>query len=143
MIAFAACLHRGSLSDADWLKDLSIGSYSRFHSIRTALRECFPTATISVLRRCNRSRDVELALAKTASQPEVEAVIAYLRHGVAAVKRPTQSIFDHADALVAALGALPHISGAFHEAAHCGMHGKNWNGTADDEQIEGTFLCVE
>jgi hypothetical protein len=143
MIAFAACLHCGNLSDKDWVKDLSIGCCSRFDSTGTVLRECFPTATISVLRGRNRSRDVELALAKTASLPEVEAVMAYLKHGVAAVKRPTQSIYDRADALVAALGALPHVSLPFREAAHCGMHGKNWNGTADDERIEGTFLCVE
>lgn len=143
IIAFAGCLHRGGLSDEDWGKDLSIGMNARFNSTRTILRECFPTATISVLRERNRSHDVEAALAKEASQPEVHAVIEYLKHGVAAVKRPTQSMYDRADALVAALGALPHVSHAFHETAHCGMHGRNWNGTADDEQVEGTFLCVE
>jgi hypothetical protein len=143
MIAFASCLHRGGLSNEDWVKDLSIGMNARFNSTGTVLRECFPTATISVLRERNRSHNVEVALAKKVSRPEVDAVIAYLKHGVAAVKRPTQSIYDRADALVAALGALPHISHAFHETAHCGMHGRNWNGTADDEQIEGTFLCVE
>jgi len=135
MIAFSACLHRGSLSDDDWV-DLSAGSYSRFDSTETVLRECFPTATISVLRGLNRSRDVELALAKAASQPEVGAVIAYPKHGVAAVKRPNQSTYDRADALVAALGALPHVSNSFREAARCGMHGKNWNGAAEDAQIE-------
>jgi hypothetical protein len=143
MIAFAACLRRGGLSAEDWVEDLSIGTYARFDSTGTVLRECFPTATISVLREHNRSQDVGRALAKAASQPEVDAVIAYLNHGVAAVKRPTHSIYDRADALVAALGALPHISHAFHEGAHCGMHGKNWDGTADDERIEGTFVCVE
>jgi hypothetical protein len=143
MIAFAACLHRGSLCEGDWTKDLSTGSYTRFDCTGTILRECFPTATISVLRRCNRAREIEVALSKTASQPEVQAVIAYLKHGVAAIKRPTQPIYERVDALVAAMGALPHVSHAFHEAAHSGMHGKHWEGTAADEQIEGTFVCVE
>jgi hypothetical protein len=143
MIAFAACLHRGSLSPEDWLNDLSVGSHSRFDSAGTIVHECFPTATISVLRASNRLPDVELALGKAVLQPEVQAVIAYLKHGVAAVKRPTQSIYDRADALVAALGALPYVSHAFEKSPYCGMHGKNWDGTADDERIEGTFLCVQ
>jgi hypothetical protein len=82
-------------------------------------------------------------LPKRLHNQRVGVVLAYLKHGVAAVKRPTQSIYDRADALVAALGALPHVSHAFDEAPHCGMHGKNWEGIADDEQVEGTLVCVE
>jgi hypothetical protein len=69
--------------------------------------------------------------------------MAYLRYGVGTVKRPAQVIYDRADALVAALGALPHVSAAFHEDAGSAVHGRNWNGTAVDEQIEGRFTCVE
>jgi hypothetical protein len=143
MIAFSACLHRGRLSAEDWLTDLSMGTYAHFDSTHTVLRECFPSATISMLRERERAPDVELLLAKTASQAEVDAVIKYLKHGVIEVKRRAQSIYDRADALVAALGALPHASHAFQESAHCGMHGKNWTGKPGDEQIEGTFVCVE
>ena len=143
MIAFSACLHRGNLSSENWARDLSIGTCSRFDSTETILRECFPTATISVLRGRSGSPDIEQALAGVAALPEVAAVIAYLKYGVAAVKRATQSVYDRADALVAALGALPHVSSKFHETAHCGQHGKNWSGTTIDEQIEGTFVCVE
>lgn len=142
MIAFSACLHRSGLSDEDWERDLSIGTYVRFDSMPLVVRECFPSATISVLREGNRSQDVELALARKASQSEVAAVMTYLNQGVAAVKRPAQSMFDRADAAVATLGALPHVSHSYQETAQCGMHGKNWKGTASDEQIEGTFVCI-
>ena len=143
MIAFSACLHRGNLSEETWARDLAFGTCSSFDSADTILRECFPTATISVLRGRKRQPDIEQALSLVAALPEVEAVIAYLNDGVAAVKRPTQSVYDRADALVAALGALPHVSSSFREAAHCGQHGKNWLGTTLDERIEGTFVCVE
>jgi hypothetical protein len=143
MIAFSACLRSGTVTLRDWEADLVLGMWHRFDSGKMIVRECFPTATISVLRARQRSESVEQALGKTAAQPEVEAVLAYLKYGVGTVKRPTQAIYDRADALVAALGALPHVSSVFHENVGCGTHGRNWDGTGADEQIEGTFTCVE
>ena len=143
MIAFSACLHRGNITLAAWETDLTSGMWNRFDSEELILRECFPTATISVLRSRQRLQSIQDALGKCASQPEVEAVLAYLKHGVAAVKRPSHALYDRADALVAALGALPHVSPAFQEDTGRGIHGRNWSGTAADEQIEGTFACVE
>jgi hypothetical protein len=143
MIAFSACLRSGTVTLGDWETDVAKGMWHRFDSGNLILRECFPSATISVLRAHQRSDSVEHALGKTVSQPEVRAVLAYLKYGVGLVKRPTQAIYDRADALVAALGALPHASSEFHENGGCGMHGRNWDGTSADEQIEGTFTCVE
>jgi len=47
MIAFAACLHHGELTDARWLAALEEeeGTYPRCDSSPIILRECFPTAT--------------------------------------------------------------------------------------------------
>ena len=47
--------------------------------------------------------------------PEVQAVLRYLKQGVEGVKRPGDALYDRADALVAALGALPHVAQGFRE----------------------------
>jgi hypothetical protein len=39
----------------------------------------------------------------------------YLAHGVAATKIPRSAVYDRAEALVAALGALPHVLSGFRE----------------------------
>lgn len=87
MIAFAACLHCG-LTNADWMTALESGTFSRCDSAGIVLRECFPTATVSVLRAQKREADLEHPLAPQSTLPEVQAVLRYLKHGVKGVKRP-------------------------------------------------------
>ena len=143
MIAFAACLHRGQLTSADWMVAPQNGTFARCDSTGIVLRECFPTATISVLRATKREADVERSLAPQAGLPEVQAVLRYLRHGVKGVKRPGDALYDRADSLVAALGALPHVAPGFQEVLNWGAEGSRWKGAADEEQVEGSFMCVE
>jgi hypothetical protein len=143
MIAFAACLHRGQLTSADWLAALESGTFPRFESTGIVLRECFPTATISVLRSRKREADVERSLAEQTALPEVQAVLRYLKHGVKGVKRPGDALYDRADSLVAALGALPHVAPGFREVPIWGAQCGRWNGAPGDEQLEGSFWCVE
>ncbi len=142
MIAFAACLHRGQLTSADWAAALQSGTFARCDSTGIVLRECFPTATISVLRAKKREADAERWLAPQAGLPEVQAVLRYLKHGVKGVKRPGDSLYDRADALVAALGALPHVAPGFREVLNWGAEGSRWNGAVGDDQLEGSFVCV-
>jgi hypothetical protein len=144
MVAFAACLHRGQLTDAAWNVALESGTFARSDSSGIALRECFPTATISVLRARKRETDVARSLDPQVELPEVQAVLQYLKHGVKEVKRPRDPLFDRADALVAALGALPHVTEGFREAPYWSAeHGRRWNGPPGAEQVEGAFVCVE
>jgi hypothetical protein len=142
MIAFSACLHRGQLTKTDWTVDLESGTFARFDSSGLMLRECFPTATISVLRAQKREGDIERSLGRQAVLPEVQAVLDYLKQGVKEVKRPGKSLYDRADALVAALGALPHVTQGFRETPNWPTSGSRWNGTPGDEQLEGSFVCV-
>src|SRR5260370_18887560 len=107
MVAFAACLHRGQLTNADWMTDLRSGTFARSDSSGIVLRECFPTATISVLRAQEREADVERSLVRQAALPEVQAVPRYLNHGVKGVNRPGDALYDRADALLAPREALP------------------------------------
>jgi hypothetical protein len=143
MVAFAACLHRGQLTKADWMADLQSGTFARFDSSGIVLRECFPTATVSVLRAQKREADVERSLGRQAALPEVQATTQYLKYGVRAVKRPGDALYDRADALVAALGALPYVAQGFREVPIWAVRGSRWNGAPGDEQLEGSFMCVE
>lgn len=143
MIAFAACLHQGQLTNADWMMALQTGTFARFDSAGIVLRECFPTATISVLRSRQREVDVERSLIRQLVLPEVQSALQYLKQGVKGVKRPGDALFDRADSLVAALGALPHVAPGFQEVLNWGTEGSRWNGAPGDERIEGSFVCVE
>jgi hypothetical protein len=143
MVAFAACLHRGQLPNAAWAATLENGTFVRSDSSGIILRECFPTATISVLRAQKREPDVQRSLNQQATRPEVQALLQYLAHGVKGVKRPRDPLYDRADALVAALGALPHVAPGFREVPSWATSSSRWNAAAGDEQIEGTFVCVE
>jgi hypothetical protein len=58
MVAFAAFLHRGQLTNTAWMEDLECGTFARSDSCGIVLRECFPTATISMLRSQKREADV-------------------------------------------------------------------------------------
>ena len=142
MVAFAACLHHGELTEARWFAALEEGNYARCGSSPIILRECFPTASISALRTAKREPDVEHALGDHEIRPEVQAVVQYLRLGVKAVKRPGQPLYDRADALVAALGALPHVSDGFREVPNWATDQSRWTAAAGDDQVEGTFICV-
>ena len=143
MIAFAACLHRGHLTSANWSVALQSGTFARFDSAGIVLRECFPTATISVLRAQKRETDVERTLALHAALPEVQAIVRYLKYGVKGVKRAGDALYDRTDALVAALGALPHVAQNFRERPNWGPQGSRWSGSPGHEQIEGAFVSVE
>jgi hypothetical protein len=143
MVAFAACLHRGQLTNADWMVDLHSGTFARFDTSGMVLRECFPTATISVLRTQKRAADIERLLGRQVVLPEVQAVLQYLQDGVKGVKRPGDSLYDRADALVAALGALPHVAQGFRELLNWPATGSRWTAAPGDEQLEGSFMCVE
>jgi hypothetical protein len=142
MIAFAACLHRGHVTGADWSVALQRGTFARCDSAGIVLRECFPTATISVLRAQKRETDVEHTLTLHAALPEVQAILTYLKYGVKGVKRAGDALYDRTDALVAALGALPHVTADFRERLNWGPQGSRWSGWPGHEHIEGSFTCV-
>jgi hypothetical protein len=139
MVAFSACLHRGQLTEADWLADLQNGTFARSDSSGIALRECFPTATISLLRTEKRKADVERMIDRHKEKPEVCAVLAYLEHGVRRVKSKGK-LYDKADSLVAAFGALPHVAQGFLELPWRG--GGRWEGSDHDQLVEGSFTLV-
>jgi hypothetical protein len=42
MVAFAACVHSGQLTNADWMADLQRGTFARADLSGIVLRECFP-----------------------------------------------------------------------------------------------------
>ncbi len=142
MVAFAACLHCGELGEEEWMAVLENGTHARFNSPQFLLRECFPTATISVLRAHNREADVSRALSRKADLPAVGAVLDYLERGVKAVKQPRKPLYDQADALVAALGALPHVAEGFRELPNWPAASDRWQADPGDEDLEGTFICV-
>ena len=143
MGAFGACLHRGQLTVAQWLEDLKSGTFARWNLSGLLLRECFPTATISVLRAFGREADVERSLLSKSNQPEVQAVLEYLGRGVKGVKCPGHALYDRADALVAALGGLPHVDRSFRELPPWAAPEGRWIGNSGDERIEGLFTCVK
>jgi hypothetical protein len=59
------------------------------------------------------------------------------------VRRPSDALYNRADALVAALGALPYVAQGFREVPIWAVRGSRWNGVPGDEQLEGLFMCVE
>lgn len=143
MVAFAACLRRGALTATGWEALLASGMFPDWQSCEFVVRECFPTATISRLRARGRTDAVTDLLAPHSKSLEVQAVERYLKDGVNAVKRAGDSLYDRADALVAALGALPHVRPDFQEVVLWPSPGCRWSGEPGTEHIEGTFVCVE
>jgi len=142
MVAFSACLHQGQLTGVQWVQDLEKGTFTRCDSAGIVLRECFPTATISVLRSHKREADAGRSLSGHDSLREVQAVLGYLKYGVKGVKRPNDALYDRADSLVAALTALPYVADNFQEQSNWPISGGRWAGIAGEEQIEGLFTCV-
>jgi hypothetical protein len=117
MVAFAACLHEGHITLAQWTEALREGLLVPTSSGSLVVRECFPTATVSRLRSRGRGAYVQQLLAELKEhEAERRAVAAYLDLGVRAVKQPRQSLFDRADALVAALSSLPYGCQEFTES---------------------------
>ena len=108
------------------------------------MRECFPTATVAVLRedpaRCGR---VQQLLAGHQHLQEVTAVQAYLQRGVAAVKQQ-RPLYDRADALVAGLSSLPFAVPEVYREVERTPHGQvRWLGNAGDDMLEGRISVIE
>jgi hypothetical protein len=117
MVAFAACLHRGGFSERQWLTALEEGAFVALLDLPFVVREVFPTATIARLRDTGRGAAVQRLLDRVSdADAERAAVGAYLDSGVRAVKVPGRALFDRADALVAALSSVPHVTGDVGEA---------------------------
>jgi hypothetical protein len=117
MVAFAACLHQGRFTLEQWAEALSKGLFAPTQNRRFVVREVFPTATVSHLRSRRRGHQVQSLIRDLrGADAERQVVEAYLESGVQAVKQPGQSLFDRADALVAALSSLPHARQDFDES---------------------------
>lgn len=140
MMAFAACVHRGSLTYDAWLQALQGGLHTEGMRQPFLLRECFPTATISALRTHGRAADVSLLLSGSRSAPEPEAMARYLQDGVRAVKQPRNSLYDRADALVAALTCLPHVHEDFREVEGWPHDSTRWSAAPAEGLVEGLFV---
>jgi hypothetical protein len=146
MIAFAAALHQGGgFSLAQWTQALHQGLHMATMRAPLVIRECFPTATVSVLRTFGRAPQVETLLAPVSSHPpEVQAATAYLKGGVGSVKQARKPLYDRADALVAALSSLPFAVSGFAESSQWpAIPNAKWSGRgAQDHQIEGAITLV-
>lgn len=145
MAAFASCRLQGSdLLLEGWLEYLHGGVTASGRSPRALiLREVFPTATVSALRSSGRAAETAAVLASLAdcTPDEVHVVEEYLNLGVSAVKR-RGSLYDRADALVAALSSLPFASSGWDEALLEPAAGARWNASDADGLREGTITVV-
>ena len=146
MVAYMAFTHSGNqFSEAEWRHALEHGLYSPTrHLPARYVRECFPTATVAVLRedaaRCGR---VQQLLAGHQHLPEVMAVQAYLQQGVFGVKRQHR-LYDRADALVAGLSSLPFaLPQVYREVERTPQGQIRWLGNAGDDMLEGRIAVVE
>jgi hypothetical protein len=117
MVAFAACLHHGHFTLEEWAKALDKGLFVSTQKTHIVVREVFPTATVSHLRSRGRAHQVQSLIRDLrGADAERQVVEAYLKSGVQVVKQPGQSLFDRADALVAALSSLPYARQDFDES---------------------------
>jgi hypothetical protein len=146
MVAYMAFLHRGQEFSKDaWSLALRNGLYCPTRKLHDRyLRECFPTATISVLRedqaRCER---VQRLLHPHQDIPEIAVVLAYLNRGVSAVKQRSP-LYDRADALVAGLSSLPYaLPQICQEVERLPRTGIRWLGNPGDDLLEGRIVVVE
>lgn len=146
MIAFNACAQGTSnFSEDTWRASLQEGLYQSTCALPyIVIRECFPTATIAVMREeQSKVESLKQILQPFYTLEEVQAVLAYLNHGVAKVKK-SKGVFDRADALVAALSALPYVYPVIFKEVERkrSLHAK-WSGTAEDEIAEGRIAVIE
>lgn len=149
MVAYAS-LRGTQLTEDVWRHALVNGMYADFVSFATDIhvRECFPTATVSVLR----TQDGAAPLVSSILAPftdnarcgsEVRAVHGYLERGVSAVKTRA-ALYDRADALVAGLLALPQVMPkTFRETEREPLPGRKWRGADVDLEREGRIAVVE
>jgi hypothetical protein len=94
MVAFASCLHRGGFTLEDWLFALNEGLYQPSTSASIAIRECFPTASISVIRGRGAAELVKELLPNSCVESKI--VHEYLDHGIGGIK-DSKPEFDRAD----------------------------------------------
>jgi hypothetical protein len=145
MMGFASCALRGALlSEERWRDALGEGLFRPTLQLPLVVRECFPTLTVATLRRAGRDAEVKALLQplKLSWPAEVGAVEAYLHHGVRAVKVPRNPLYDRADALVAALSALPHAAPGFLEDQTWPSGGRWSSQVKDAAEIEGAIAVV-
>lgn len=146
MVAYMALLRSGDdFSRDEWRHALANGLYSPTRQLREIhVRECFPTATVAVLREvAARCGPVQQLLAGHQAQEEVRMVQAYLQWGVSAVKR-NSPLFDRADALVAGLSSLPcALPKLYNEVERTPQRQVRWFGNAGDDVLEGRIAVVE
>jgi hypothetical protein len=142
MIAFAAVWSRGVLDLGHWVLGLTSGLHAPTRSLTDpAVRECFPTATVAVLRERGRGRAVLSALETAPASRELEVVRLYLERGVQGNKRPRDPAYDRADALIAALSGLPWLDSTFVESEPM-PSAPNWEGSTQDAAIEGRIALI-
>ncbi|HQU43998.1 MAG TPA: hypothetical protein PK867_14360, partial [Pirellulales bacterium] len=146
MVAYMAFVFSGNqFSEEEWKHALENGLYSSTRQLQGRhVRECFPTATVAVLRedpvRCGR---VQQLLAGHQHLAEVTAVNEYLNQGVFGVKQ-RRPLFDRADALVAGLSSLPFaLPQLYREVERTPQDPVRWLGHAGDDILEGRIAVVE
>lgn len=146
MVAYMAFLHSGEeFCEDEWMRALQNGLYSPTRQLQARyVRECFPTATVAVLRedqaRCERVQQLLLAHQHL---PEVTAVRSYLQQGVFAVKQQ-HPLYDRADALVAGLSSLPYaLPQMYQEVERLPRTAIRWLGNPGDDILEGRIAVVE
>jgi hypothetical protein len=146
MVAYMAFLHSGEkFSEDEWTRALQNGLYSPSRQLQTQnVRECFPTATVAVLREDQaRYGRVQRLLLAHQHLPEVAAVQAYLQQGVFAVKQQ-RPLYDRADALVAGLSSLPYaLPQIYQEVERLPRTAIRWLGNPGDDILEGRIAVVE
>jgi hypothetical protein len=149
IVAYASLIG-DHLSEEAWEDRLANGIYPLYRQANRGVyvRECFPTAMVSVLREnqaaVNAVKHVLSPLKDRESvRDEVEAVFAYLDFGVRAVKTRAAR-FDRADALVASLLALPQVMpDTFRETERIPPEDARWAGNAGAVEIEGRIASIE
>lgn len=141
-----AFLHSGKeFSENEWTHALQHGLYMPTRQLNSQyVRECFPTATIAVLREDQaRSERVQRLLLAHQHLPEIAAVQAYLQQGVFAVKQ-RNALYDRADALVAGLSSLPYVlPQIYREVERLPRTAIRWHGNPGDDILEGRIAVVE
>jgi hypothetical protein len=141
MIAFAACLHEEELDNATWLAALEEGTYW------LRLLASHPAGVLpnsNILRSPNSKprtgHRVRPPLPRETPGGPSSPPISEIR--CQGSKTPGQALYDRADALVAALGALPHVADDFHEVPNWAADQNRWTAAAGDEQVEESFTSV-
>jgi len=148
MVAYTALLYSGgNFSKEQWRDALTNGLYGSTRQLQALhVRECFPTATIAVLREDQErvtKAIIQQLLHIDKDRPEVKVVVDYLQKGVFAVKK-RGPLYDSADALVAALSSLPYAAPEIYREVERMPQGNiRWRGNPGDDILEGRISVVE